>query len=602
MALTRLALNIFFALALTAAWALAQVRGQGARGRGSEFKGWTVRTLEVRGLEPTLAASLKSGLELSERRVVYRTRRVTFYPAVLDEDLQRVRLFMARRGFPYARVEPNLKPIEQGKSLRVVLNITPGHRVTLGAVSIRGVPREIDYVHTLVGGKAFSDDGLDNAVRDLVSALKSAGYAQAEVKTNVEWLDSTSVTVTLEAKPGRAYRFNEVRVTGTQSDLAHLVQKSAGIKRGQPYSPATMDRVRTNLRTLDLFRQVRVSTVDAGDDLLDVQADLLERRPRTVEVGLGYWSDDLLRGRFRWEHRNLLKGGRGVSFVSTASKFSQTAKTSMWWPVLLGARTRATLSLSGERQDEESYELLRVGGGLGLTYRLSLIASGRVGVEVNWVDLERKTDDPEAFVDEGGLLTIFSLRLSRNSANDRVYPSKGHVLWLNAEIAPPGGITENHFALFEGSATRYQRLGDGVVLGGRVNAGLAEPIGRSVDLLPNKRFFAGGSTSMRGFGRRRLGPVDDGGSPIGGELKLTATVELRVPLVWKFGGAAFVDVGQVWRHVEDLDADDVEVAVGPGVMIQTPVGPLRADWGYRLTDFQSNEKRFAFHIAIGNPF
>lgn len=585
--------------------ALCLLLAPAARGQetpGNEFRGWIVQTLHVRGVDESLAASLKSGLALSERRAIYKTRRVAFYPALLQEDLRRARLFLARHGFPYATVEPVFQPIERGQSLRVVLAVTPGPRVAITGVTTRGVPDDLSYRSPLTTATRFSDAALGSAVDHLLAALRSAGYARASVGSAVEWSDSTHVSVTLNAEPGSVYHFADVRVTGTEPDLAQLVRKSAGISPGQRYTPAAVDGVRTNLRALDLFRQVRVSTVEAGGEDLDVKADLMARRPRTIEAGVGYWSDDLLRGRFRWEHRNLFKGGRGVDFEVGASKFLQSARVSTWWPAVVGARTRASLSVSGERQDEDSYELLRVGGGVGLTYRFSLRASARWGVNVNQVDVERTTRDPTAFVEEGGLLTIFSFRISRNSANDRVYPDGGTVVWLNAEMAPPGPLSGTHFYLLEASFTRYRGLAERIVLASRINVGVARPLGGSVDLLPDKRFYAGGSTSMRGFRRHKLGPLDSEGSALGGELKAVGGVELRFPLVWRFDAAAFLDVGQVWRRRSDVDAEDVEVAVGPGIMVRTPVGPIRADWGFRVTDEVPDQPGSAFHIAIGNPF
>ena len=107
---------------------------------------------------------------------------------------------------------------------------------------------------------------------------------------------------------------------------------------------------------------------------------------------------------------------------------------------------------------------------------------------------------------------------------------------------------------------------------------------------------------MRGFKRRKLGPLDIDGAPLGGEAKLEASAEFRFPIVWRLHGTAFVDVGQVWRTLRDATVDTIEVAVGPGLWLETLVGPLRVDLGYRLTDYEKSQPRWVFHFSIGPAF
>jgi outer membrane translocation and assembly module TamA len=107
---------------------------------------------------------------------------------------------------------------------------------------------------------------------------------------------------------------------------------------------------------------------------------------------------------------------------------------------------------------------------------------------------------------------------------------------------------------------------------------------------------------MRGFGRRKLGPLDDDGAPLGGEAKVEASVELRFPLISKFHATTFVDAGQVWAKYEDITLDDVEVAVGPGLWFNTIVGPIRGDVAYRLTLYETSQPRWMFHFSIGPAF
>jgi outer membrane translocation and assembly module TamA len=140
------------------------------------------------------------------------------------------------------------------------------------------------------------------------------------------------------------------------------------------------------------------------------------------------------------------------------------------------------------------------------------------------------------------------------------------------------------------------------VLAARVHAGAAATLGDATELLPDKRFFSGGAVSHRGFQRRRLGPKDATGEPVGGNSLLELSTEWRLRVVGPLRAALFVDVGQVWALVEDMRPREMEVGLGPALMVGTPIGPIRADLGFRVTDTETEEPRTVFHFLIGHPY
>ncbi len=571
------------------------------------YKGLRVASVSITGLDDDIASDLKRGLALSQSRGFLGAGRPALYEDVFDEDIRRCVLFLAQRGYPYATIDAVFTARAGGISVDIILRINPGPPVTVASVDIDGVPpslidRATDHV-TLRAGQVCADAAANEATTAIRSLLKNNGYADATVEARLDWRDSIVVDVRFAATPGRRYRFGDKVVSGARDDLVPLVRKSMETETGQWYSPHAVQRSRDNLRLLDLFRQARVRTRPVAGDTLDVTAELIEREPQLLETGVGYWTDDLIRGRARWMHRNLFRRGRGVSVGASASAFLQKGNVSVWWPALIGPRTRATASYRIEHQDEDSYNLLRSGVDVNLTYHFSMLTTARAGVEVSNVDLD-VTEATNAELDiEDGRLTVLSLRLGRTAADDRLYPSRGTVSWLDILWAPPGQFaSDNHFISVEASGTVYRPLGRSVVLAMRAKAGAVEPIAESIDVLPNYRFVSGGASSMRGFKRRRLGPRDADDSPIGGETKIEAAAELRFPLVWRFRGAIFVDAGQVWERSSDTDLADLSVAVGPGLRLATPVGPVRFDLGYRSTDIYADEPRWVFHLSIGPAF
>jgi translocation and assembly module TamA len=227
-----------------------------------------------------------------------------------------------------------------------------------------------------------------------------------------------------------------------------------------------------------------------------------------------------------------------------------------------------------------------------------------LGAVLSNVDVTEKTPSSEAIEEQDGLLAALTFSWERDHTDSPVVATRGNYLRMDLEWAPPAEFTEYHYFRVEPAAHVYLGF-PGVrntVVAGRLAGGVAEPRGSSASLLPSKRFYAGGASSMRGFERRKLGPLDEAGAPIGGDVKLEGSVELRFPIYRKIRGAGFVDAGQVWATTDDVRTDNIEYAVGTGLWFDTIIGPLRGDVAYRLTYYDTTQPRWAFHFSIGPAF
>jgi outer membrane protein assembly factor BamA len=134
---------------------------------------------------------------------------------------------------------------------------------------------------------------------------------------------------------------------------------------------------------------------------------------------------------------------------------------------------------------------------------------------------------------------------------------------------------------------------------------------------PSERFYAGGASSHRGFGERELSPSVTGpvnGStvtvPYGGAGMIESSFEARFPIMtirsMPLGGLVFVDAGDVTQTPGELSLGRLIYAVGPGLRLSTPVGPVRVDVGYRLNRTGPMDpeplSRYAFHLSLGEAF
>jgi outer membrane protein insertion porin family len=121
------------------------------------------------------------------------------------------------------------------------------------------------------------------------------------------------------------------------------------------------------------------------------------------------------------------------------------------------------------------------------------------------------------------------------------------------------------------------------------------------------RFYSGGSNSNRGWARSMLGPIietQDGTSiiktPEGGKSIVEMNLEIRHPLFWQIELAAFVDAANVWSPSYHYCFNQLWYAVGGGIRVNTPIGPVRLDVGVPVVG--TADRKVQIFLSVGQAF
>lgn len=590
----------------------AHAAGPAAADEGARYVGWTVQELVIEGWPQEMGAAPRTGLALGQKSGVLRPKRPVFRTESLRKDRSRLLLALARGGYPDAQLSARFEPLARRERFRLVIVVRPGPRVVVGEVRIDGLPEPLGDLAdplraALRPGVRCADRTIEQARSQLETALRESGHSQASVLVAAHRTAPDRADLTFTVEPGGRYRFAGVRVTGVPDDLARLARRSADIPAGRLYSPTRVERARENLRRLQLFRQIRLQTVpvatDAGGtDSLRVLADLRAAKPRTYRLGAGSWSDEPWRLTGFWRHRNLFGGGRSFQISGEISRHVRWLESTVGWPALLTPRSRSELTVGTSRQDEASYLLNESRIETAHLFPLGSRTSLRLSAELSSVEFQDRSDDVDAFRADDGVQLVMRGRVHQDRSDDLLDPTRGHRVSLDLAWSPPGDLSSAPFWSAEMDVSAYRPLPGGLVLAARATAGAAGPLGDALDLLPNRRFYAGGVNTMRGFKRRKLGPLDVAGDPLGGDRLALAGAELRIPLIGPLGLALFADGGQLKEHGRDQVGDGWRTAVGAGVQVGTPVGPVRLDWAYNPEDPPADQPRQVLHLSIGHPY
>jgi outer membrane protein assembly complex protein YaeT len=607
-----------------------------------EMRPVTVASLTLIGVSEVDESAVRSAMVTESPSRIPFTRKPVYRAADLKADADRIRAFYVARGFPDARVTRMTADVDpEQRTARIEVSIEEGLPRRVGRVEFRGFDalsqRRLDRVRdsaTLPTGEPLDLNDLERVRTEAARALRDEGYARATVAWEESPAAARVVDVTFVATPGELARIGPIEITGHEAVNERVIQRLLAFESGEPFRESALEQTAARLRSLELFDFVYVQALRdaATDGQVPVRVTVSERAHRRTDLGVGYGTEEQARVAASWRNVNVGGRGRTVGFESRASALEWGVRSTFVEPYAFSRHLAAGGNAHWWYENEPIYRMRTYGGRATLTWqrddRDALARRGAltsVGVSVindytRYGVSDFALDDaayraqlitlglnPETGEGEG---TLFGLRLQlqRSTVTDPLNAQHGVFLSLAAERA--GGALPGDFTYTEviGDARAYRTLRSGLVLAARVRAGgIDGEAGGGVPFF--KRYFLGGSTSLRGWGRYDVSPLTESGLPVGGLAIVESSAEVRVPVGESLALVGFVDAGNAWRAPGDIDLSDLRVSVGPGVRYVTPIGPVRVDLGYQLTPIDGlvvrgrpETRRWRIHLSIGQAF
>jgi outer membrane protein assembly factor BamA len=277
---------------------------------------------------------------------------------------------------------------------------------------------------------------------------------------------------------------------------------------------------------------------------------------------------------------------------------------------MFGGRFDGLASAFLEDELHPGFEVRRIG--TSVRFSRQITRSTATAYRYTLEDVDTMGDSAE--FDESTLrlssVAVSALHDTRDALFD---PRRGHFLGGELQYFGAGIGSEATFTRFSMQVYSFKSLTPRIVWAQALRGGIAVTFGPSRDdpassgdpvsgVPESERFFAGGDTTVRGFERDRLGPIDPvTGDPTGGETFVVFNEELRFP-IWRFvNGAVFYDAGNVYRTRGDFDLGDIRHVAGIGLRLATPIGPFRLEYG-AILDREPGEEHGQFFFSIGQAF
>jgi len=540
-------------------------------------------------------------------------RKETLNPALLRTDLARVETLLRESGHYLARVTHDLEI--DGELVTIVLRVDEGPAVTVGEVMVEDADFAPEVLETaaranqltLRVGQPFTQAAYDESRARLERFYLERGFAYVRVeKAAVVDTATDRARVTYSITRGPPAVFGTTRVAGTKHVAPRLVEREITYRAGEAYDPRKIEETQANIVGLRLFRSVAVAPTNLAErsGIVDMAINVVEGPRREVQVGIGYGLEDELRGQLRWQHNDFFGGGRQLGFRLRGSSIVQAVEGEFRQPFFLDPHQALVVPLTQTREEEPGFTDARIRLAPRVDRKLPHHLKVSLGYNIEYDDLSHVPDATIARLDEfrpRGFVSSVTGVFERNTTLDLLDPRDGSVVNLTAEQA--GGPWHGDYSFYRAAfeAKKYVPVWGTRVIAGRFRIGGGDGFGQSRDLPMFRRFFAGGINSTRGYGRYKVGPLTDGGDPIGGRSLLEWNLEFRTPLYGGLGGVVFFDAGEVRIPSFSYNTADLQFGVGFGLRYQTIVGPIRVDLGFPL-ERPPGEAGWQVHFSIGQAF
>ena len=502
--------------------------------------------------------------------------------------------------------------------LAVTVAITPGPLFHLRHIGIEGaVPPGVaaSLAPLAAGAPAVASDVLAGQAR-LLAALRAASHPLAKVPDPlvVEVPAAQVLDVTYKVDQGPRADLGPITFEGLKRVNEAFVRRRLLLHQGEAFSPAAIEKARSDLAGVGVFSSVRVVPADAVDAAgqLPLTIDFAERPRYVVGVNALYSTD--LGGSLgvTWSDRNLFGNAEQLNLRAAATELGGTAASVPGYDV--GAQFLKPDWLARDQTLEFDLEALKET--LPAYSRTAGIASAVVARKLSehWTVSVGVTGTQERVLQEGRTYdyTLLGLPLTAkyDTTNSQFDPTDGVKVAATVTPTQSFGTPTNSFVVTNVTASTYLDVGRWVGgAAGRsvvaLRAVAAEvPGANSFELPPDQRFYAGGSNTVRGYTYQTVGPRFANNIPVGGTTLLAGTVELRQRILGSFGFAAFVDAGEVSgsNHLPGVTGGGtLAIGVGVGARYYTAFGPIRLDVAVPTTHIPGDQA-FQLYIGLGQAF
>lgn len=544
----------------------------------------------------------------------------------LQADIETLKSYYMDRGYAEFEIRSSQVSISADKTqVFTTINITEGPQYTISEIHFSGEliisEAEVNKLLKFKVKDVFSRSAVVEAVNGIRDRLSEEGYAFAEITPETS-LDKKTETIVLNFKfePKNRVYIRRVVLEGNTRTRDHVIRREMRQLESAPYSLKEVRQSKSRLNRLGFFKTSDIETKRVSADEVDLIVKVEEQATGSFTAGVGYSQLDGVSFNLGVAERNFIGSGNKLDLKLATSASRKTADIGITNPYFTddGVSLGGGFYLSEINANElniADYTTNNMGIRASLGYPLSEYDSLNYGLKLDSQELVCSNtfevcNDHVDLYGKDTTAALFSMGWNYNSSNSFYFPSKGQKARLSMETVVPGTSDVSYYKIYADEAWYYPLTKN---LSFKLKGALAygDGFGELSGLPFYERFYAGGIGSVRGFEPNSLGGnydlTNDGSDrPKGGDVKIatTAAILLPVPFIEDSSNirlSLFVDAGNVFQGVDNVELGELRSAAGVGVSWITPVGPLSFSFAQPI-GYTSTDKTQSFQFSLGAGF
>ncbi len=565
----------------------------------------------------------------------------TYYKRkTLEKDVKKLKRYYRRHGYLDAEVEIEDVRFSPGKeSAYITLQVDEGTQYMIESVEFKG-------------NSLFSRDRLLKQIelrpdeplqlrkmaldrRSIRTLYGKNAYIDTEVDWNYEVIpDSNRVRLIFQITEHGTTTAGRIEIKGNTKTKDYVIRRNITVEPGQPVDLTKLRESRQNLRSTRYFSKVqdkRNPTEKPGVE--DITYVVEETSTGRIRFGGGVSSEAGIVGLLQISQQNfditnvpesfseIIEGtgfaGGGQSLNITMRPGVERSRYSIDFrePYLYSQPLGLNVGGSIFSREFDDFNEDRASANLGLDYREEDAGwTYSLGLEFENIEItDVEEGSPTDIRNIEGKFDLYSVKpgLRIDKRNKKIIPSSGYLFETDYKHTIGDFDFGKWTADFKKFFELYSTPTDGAhILSLRGRLGYMESFNDSLETPSFERFYAGGSSTIRGFEFRTVSPkVQD--VEVGGNAQWIANLEYTFPLFrdraggrWRdyLRGAVFVDSGTVVNDYQNFD-ERIRASAGVGLRIQIPgMGPVpfALDFGFPIREEpQDDDQVISFDIQAG---
>ncbi|MFT2111026.1 outer membrane protein assembly factor BamA [Marinomonas sp. 2405UD68-3] len=558
----------------------------------------------------------------------------------IQGDLEKLRSFYLDRGYlDFNLVSSQVSLSSDKKNVYIVINVDEGSPYTVEEIALNGsliVPEEkiLEKIKQ-ESGDLFSRKEVTATMDRISTLLGDEGYLFTNVNLIPEKLGGNKLKITYHITPGPKVYVRRITFSGNNETTDEVLRREVTQFEGSLASHSKIQSSKRRLERLGFFGKVDLRTIPVSGttDQVDLNITVEEQASGSIQASVGYSEESGTVLGFGIAKRNFLGTGNKLSFNASRTDRSQEYNLSYDNPYFTVDGVSRGFDLFYQVSDHadddvEDYDLDTIGASVRFGYPLSDTQRLSFGLTVKETTVKLGTDpsnETSQYVNDNGDAYddfIANLTWTDNDLIGGVLPTDGYSTKLSFNLALPSGDQE--YGKVDLTSQKYWNINESnlwlIRLKGRLGYGFG--YGDTEQLPFFENYFAGGSSTVRGFESASLGPKnsypDDSTeqpSAIGGNILIAATAEFIFPLPMvedhkSVRTSLFFDAGNVFTDQclssnnqcnEGVDINEIRYSVGLNWTWITPIAPLSFNFAKSLNSKTGDSTDF-FQFQLGTTF